>query len=157
MTVPGGYIAGDVLTAANLNLLPGGKMGYAEVTADQSTITTVADLTSLTVTWTAVAARRYRLTFEGSLETSSAPSVNTVYITNSSNTAVATRAFSLAANASAGETPQWVGATVTLTGLSGSVTYKVRAAYTPDSVGSLTLKASATAPAYFLVEDIGPA
>ena len=57
MTIPGGFTAGDVLTAADLNLLPGAVMGYASVTADQGSITTVADLNSLSVTFTAVVNR----------------------------------------------------------------------------------------------------
>lgn len=166
MTVPGGYIAGDVLTAANLNLLPGGKMGYAQVTANQTTITTETDLTSLTVTWTAVSARRYRITGYCTMRVDSTPSPATwacVYITDGSNTKKQAGYGSFVPSGTSDSndslyTTAFV--SVTETGLSGSTTRKLRAesrgagAANGDTVA---LIASSTQPAYILVEDIGPA
>jgi hypothetical protein len=64
MTIPGGYVAGDVLTAANMNLLPGGRMAGASTTSSQTGIgTSFTDLTTLTCTFTAVASRRYKISY----------------------------------------------------------------------------------------------
>ena len=46
-------VASTVLTAANLAKLPGGWIGDAQVTANQTGITTATDLTGLTVAVTA--------------------------------------------------------------------------------------------------------
>lgn len=53
---------GDVLTKANFDKLPGGWLGYAEVTTAQTGITTVTDLTNLTVTVTVGTNRKIRIT-----------------------------------------------------------------------------------------------
>lgn len=164
MTVPGGYIAGDVLTAANMNLLPGGKMGYAEVTADQTGISTSnVDLTSLTVTWTAVAARRYRTTVWANIEIDTSPTVVTlpnIKITDGSNNQKQV-GYGVWAAASVGNVVKsTVCVSVVETGLSGSTTRKARGLSTDMAGGNgdtFNIKASATSPAWILVEDIGPA
>ena len=155
MTRPGGFIAGDVLTATDMNLLPGGIMGYAQVTADQASISAVADLTSLTVTWTAVSARRYRTSFYVNANSSTVVAGNnpiSIFITDSSNTIKAQAVCT--DNEAVLETMTLVGS-VCETGLSGSTTRKLRAQQTGG--GTMDLLAAATYPAYILVEDIGPA
>ena len=155
MTVPGGYIAGDVLSAANLNLLPGGKMGYAERTTDQTGITSVTDITSLTVTWTAVAARRYRTSVYLNLESSVAADIMEATITDGSSSQKALGVVVMSALTAENDYMTIVVST-TETGLSGSTTRKVRARRR-SGTGSVALRAGATYPAHILVEDIGPA
>lgn len=162
MTKPGGFVAGDILGAADMNLLPGGVMGYAEVTANQTSIgITEVDLTSLTVTWTAVSSRRYRTSFVTSLEVNTLGSdtfdVITVYITDGSNTKKQTCDL---AQPHATNSQQTLVGSVVETGLSGSTTRKLRGLAMDTNAGTTlnaTLLASATAPCYILVEDIGPA
>lgn len=160
MTVPGGYVAGDTLTAANMNLLPGGleSGGYAEVTANQTTITSEADVTSLTVTWTAVSARRYRTSF--CLNVSAQSSVPgsgeymRIYITDGSNT----HKFESTAPDPAGTDDRvTIVGSVVETGLSGSTTRKLRAQRADGTGHAMSVLAASTYPAYILVEDIGPA
>lgn len=161
MTVPGGYVAGDTLSAANMNLLPGGKMGYAEVTANQTGITdTAADLTSLTVTWTAVSARRYRTSFFVTLsaQTTIAQADNDlcrVQITDGSNNikTIGTVTHPVV------DVGMSCVASVTETGLSGSTTRKLRGRRGNGfgTGNAMSLLAASTYPAYILVEDIGPA
>jgi hypothetical protein len=153
MTIPGGFTALDVLTAANMNLLPAGEVGYASVTANQGSITTVADLTSLTATWTAVSSRRYMITVYGNAVSSVAGDVGGLHISTSGGTDVQLAQFYLP---SAGVTSVAVHAQVMLTGLSGSVTYKARMSRI-SGTGTLQFSASATAPGQFSVVDIGPA
>lgn len=156
MTVPGGYVAGDILTAANLNLLPGGKMGYAQVTANQTSIGNAeADLTSLTVTWTAVSARRYRISFFVNLTMqTSLIGEGAVYITDGSNTHKLDTGLP---QPEAIDTLTTLVGSVTETGLSGATTRKLRARRLNGGGDTMSLAAAATYPAYILVEDIGPA
>src|SRR5262245_32050604 len=51
-----------VYTGSAWRGLPGGVIGYVAVTSSQGSITTIVDLTSLTITFTALADRRYRVT-----------------------------------------------------------------------------------------------
>ena len=149
MTIPGGYNAGDVLTATNMNLLPAGEIGYAQVTANQASITSEADLTSLTVTFTAVAGRRYKVIAYVEVTPTVADGV---YVLNlKESTTVLKRA-----------TDPFV-VTSSVTGslvysnnasISGSKTWKLTLQKV-GGTGSLTMSASSTSPAFILVEDIG--
>jgi hypothetical protein len=151
MTIPGGYIAGDVLTAANMNLLPGGKMGYASITSPQGSITgSATDITSLTVTWTAVSSRLYRTSFVTLASSTVATDVALVLITDGSGTQKTTTSTYLDSTSSF-----MVSSFLLETGLSGSVTRKLRALRTGS--GTLTIQAATDYPAFILVEDIGPA
>jgi hypothetical protein len=154
MTLPGGYIAGDVLTAANMNLLPGGVEagGYAFVTADQTGITTIVDLTSLTVTFTAVTGRLYRVYVEGYAATSVADDIVELSITDASNTQVQARQWVIASTS----VSLHISASVLVAPSSGSATYKARLRRV-SGTGTIQLSASATAPAYIIIEDVGPA
>jgi hypothetical protein len=62
MTQPGGFTAGDVLTAADMNLLPAGVVAQVKRTSSQADVAAGADLTGLSVTFTGVAGRLYRVT-----------------------------------------------------------------------------------------------
>ena len=153
MTIPGGYTAGDVLTAANCNLLPAGVVGYAEKTANQTGITSIVDVSSLTVTWTAVASRRYRTSFVILVGSTVLDDVATIRITDSSNNVK--QDCALYCRSTTVVTATLCGSVVE-TGLSGSTTRKLRAVRTAGS-GTMEIAAAATYPAYILVEDIGPA
>lgn len=152
MTIPGDFTALDVLTAADMNLLPAGKIGYAQITSSQTTITTEVDVTSLTVTWTAVSSRRYRTSWYFAASSSVSADIASVKCTTSGNTQVGitiTGALSSVYNYN-------FGGSVVETGLSGSTTRKLRAVRT-NGTGNISINAGATAPCYILVEDIGPA
>ena len=158
MTAPGGFVAGDILGAADLNALPGGVSagGYARVTADQGTFTTVTDLTSLTVTWTAVSSRLYRTSFYACLTSTIAGDELAVLVTDGSNVQKAIDEKIQRALDIGQDNFTVLTGSVVETGLSGSMTRKLRALRTTGT-GAVTLEASATGPAYIVVEDIGPA
>lgn len=153
MTVPGGYSAGNILTAGDMNLLPGGLEGtntsVATKTGDQTGISTITDVTSLTVTFTAVANRYYKITLVGMVGNNSATAQMNWYIRNGGGTTLATGSHS----------PYTTGVihSFTLVCLNapgaGSVTYKASAAV---ASGTFTFYGSATAPALIMVEDAGP-
>ena len=157
MTIPGGFIAGDVLGAADMNLLPAGKVGYAQVTSAQNGITADTDATSLTVTWTAVSARLYRISFFTAVDLNWSSGVLQPYvkITDGSNTQ---KLLVVVPKLASSMNDVAVTGSVTETGLSGSVTRKLRVGQRVDSgSGTIDVAASSTNPAYILVEDIGPA
>lgn len=130
---------------------PFGLMGRAAITASQAGITTVTDVTGLSVTFTALANRWYRLSAE-------------VYVSSSVNADVAAISITDASNAQiqSGQAlcPAGVG-TVKLTcsdvinTTAGSKTYKVRASRA-SGTGTISIFAAATARATLTVEDLGP-
>ena len=128
-----------------------GTLGYVAVTANQSGITTLVDLTSLTLTITFLATRRIRIT--GITQWSGTVGADSVQVTivdtsgptviNLSNTGIVTTGQVY---------PGYVTAVV-VPG-AGARTYKLQAARVVGS-GSETLNASATGPCFLLIEDIG--
>ena len=160
-TTLGTVAPGDVLRAnsgtaaynnviGNLNEAPRGVVFRNTITANQSTISTVIDLTNFTATWTASSGRLYR---------------TSVYVPEvRQNTVTGTSVFRLtdASNNDKqfADMQQVSGAfyTITLqlieTGLSGSITRKMRASTT---AGTLDLLMASTSPGFILVEDLGSA
>lgn len=132
--------------ADNLRLqAPLGVLGYAQITANQGTITTEVDLTGLTVTVNVEANRRIRLTGQASF-------------TGGTGTAIL-RIKESTTQLQNGNIEQPAGNTesihvqVVITPSQGSHTYKLTGAATGTAT---TVTASATSPAFILVEDIGP-
>lgn len=148
------WVAGDTLTAADMNTYARGgqEMGYAEITATSSTFTTVADITSLTATWTAISSRVYEIEFMGSVQSSVAGDEVLMQITDSSNTV---KAGSLV-NCDTVNRRYSCPVKARVTGLSGSVTYKLRGTRN-SGTGNCSVFASASAPATFHVKDVGAA
>lgn len=142
-------VAGEVLTAVNLGRLPGGWIGYAEVTANQAAISAVVDLTGLTVSVTVGASRRIRIT--------GSTLFNGTTLDDSAQMQIREGATQL----QIGEAPirtsfASIERSVIITPTAGAHTYKLMAARNVGT-GSVTLGASATNPAFILVEDLGPA
>lgn len=142
--------AGDTLTSNEYDLLPRGVVALATKTSDQASISTMADITSLSATFTAVAGRRYRITLTGLLGNNSGGAGTTLsaYIRNGSSTTLQTAQTT----AYTSGITQSIMTTVVDAPGAGSVTYKASAAV---SSGTMTYFASATYPATLLVEDIG--
>jgi hypothetical protein len=144
------WTSGQVLTAAALNDLTSGRVGYVPVTANQGSITSIADLTSLTVTFTAIASRYYKITGECLALSSTGTDTIALFITDGSNNqiqqrnAIATGTGNVSLHAEAIVTPG-----------AGSITYKLRGSRTGG--GTMTMSAGATFPAFILVEDLGSA
>ena len=144
------FVSGNVLTANQMNRLPWGVMAYASATANQTGIAAAADVTGLSVTFTANSTRIYVTSvYIGYAEQLAAAAYPEVRIVDGSNVEKARATKYLTAGVGDGF---WV--RVVETGLSGSVTRKARA---QTSSGSLTITAGATYPNQILVEDIGEA
>lgn len=151
---PGTATDGTTHAAADDNKLPGGWIGYVEVTADQTGITTEVDLTGLSVTVTVNTSRRIRVT--GSI-TMSVSVTDTAGLGRIKESTTVLRECSMQAPQVTGgpgeETYEW---SVILTPSSGAHTYKLSLARSVGS-GTVSSKASTTRNAYLLVEDLGPA
>jgi hypothetical protein len=153
---PGSQSVGDVLTSANFTKLPGGWIGYAEVTANQTGITTDTALTGLTVTVTVGTSRKIRITGVGVIERTVGDGQGIGYIkegaTKLGRWAQANQVTVAQGSGSVVSNP---GSTFT-TPSAGSHTYFLTLERTTGT-GTIQLDAAAGTPAYILVEDIGPA
>lgn len=146
----GAAVAGEVLSAANVNRLPGGWIGYAEVTASQGGITTEADITGLSVAVTVGANRRIRVSYAGSVASSVANDTGSVNIKEGA-TYLSGKYLSIPGNFNYGLT-----VSVILTPAAGTHTYKIVSARAAGSTGIHQHTASAAEPSFLLVEDLGP-
>ena len=124
-----------------------GTLAYAEVFADQTGITAATDLTGLSVTVTVGTGRRIRVSAVARASNTGANS-NLLYIKEDETTK------QTASYVASTATESFPDAWVVLNPSAGSHTYKL----TGDvGAGTMTLRASSTAPAQLLVEDIGAA
>ena len=145
------FSAGAILTAAQMNRLPWGVMGYATKTTTQTGITTAAtDITSLTVTFTANTLRVYRTTIYALVQQNTSAGAPNLTITDTSNVIKATNESNIASASN------YLGFTLSVvgTGLSGSTVRKARA---QTNANTCSVLGAATYPAFILVEDIGQA
>ena len=139
------YTAGQVLTAAQMEALPKGRIAESTLTTDVSTVTTVTDVT--TVTFTGEAGRYYRLVGYIPSVFQTTGGNTTVTITSNANTVLQQTFIAGRANNSNTEHHIW---TIVQPG-SGSVTYKLRIA----ANNAVTVDNSSTQVTRFYVEDIG--
>lgn len=126
-----------------------GVIGYASVTANQSGITTATDLTGLTTgAITLPGNRRYSLSFECYINSTVNGDIALITIQEGATVLQSVYGISnIGANSISGS--------VIITPTGGAHTYKltmVRIAGT----GSHTMYASTTAPAFILLQDLGP-
>lgn len=126
-----------------------GTVAAVEVATDQGSITTIADLTSATLAWTAVANRRYRITVCCIIQNTGAGNGNNIITADGSNAVIRNGPSPNVAAA----TNQLVNYDYEESGLSaGSVTRKLRGI---ASAGTLSIKGSTVATTQLFVEDIG--
>lgn len=154
------FVAGNVYTAAQANAFPFGVVGRAVSNTDYTLTTSVAIATGMTVTFTAIADRYYKITYmEPQCQTSTVANSDTniqIRVTDASGTLL-NNGFVRSETASQQDT-----GTITLVSTStftaGSVTI-VGCAKTTNTTGAPVLgrNAAIAGPALLLVEDIGPA
>lgn len=145
-----GYYLGSDGTDVAWTVFPArplGKLGLASITTGQGSITSAVDVTSATATVTVTAGHTIKITcFLGS-------------VTATSNADIILNIFEGATRLANGSSP--------VLSTSGGVTVRTEAVLAPStgshtykaqitcSAGTGTINASATAPSFFLVEDIG--
>lgn len=147
------FSSGAILTADQMNRLPWGVMGYGSATTNQTGISTTADVTSLTTTFTADSTRYYRTTvYISNLVQITSNGYVTLYITDGSNTQKQAGTMYKVVASGNGEAPMVL--VLVETGLSGSTTRKARLT---TSAGTVETRAASNQPAFIVVEDIGKA
>jgi len=150
------FTAGQVLTATECNNFPRGVMARATSTTSYTMTTSEAIATGMTVTFTAVANRYYRITYyEPQAQTATALSNTTATIrqTNAAGTVLNSTVFQ---NESGLQDQSGMICVSTNTFTAGSITV-VGCAKATSTTGTPLMVRSATVIALLLVEDIGPA
>lgn len=147
----GTQVPGDVLTGANFTKTPGGWIGDATAVANQSTITTEVDITSLSTAVTVGTSRRIRISVFLNAESSVAADSIRVNIKEG-----ATQLQLALVTVPAANRAEFIFATCTVTPTPGAHTYKATVLRSAGT-GNVQIDSSATNPALLLVEDIGPA
>jgi len=127
---------------------PWGIVGTAQATSNQTGVSAEADVTSVTVTWTAAANRRYKITVTGRILQQTSAGIAEVKITDGSSVLQDKWSFGLTASQAA-----YCNVIALVTPAAGSVTYKARLSTT---AGTVDTTAASTQPFRILVEDIGP-
>lgn len=141
----------DITTSAYTSNVITGVVTEAKITANQTTITSTVDVTGSTVTFNALSSRTYLLTAEAYLFSTVANDAGIILIADASNTQLQSGEEFLSVVSVAAR----VSCSITVTGISGVVSYHLRAAR-GTGTGTLTMQAGATFPAFLRVEDITP-
>jgi hypothetical protein len=153
MTAPGGFTAGDVLSAADMNALPGGSKGLAQVTSDLGSVTdTFADVSGLSITFSGVAGRRYLVTLYANPSHNGALADLNVVEFRLTNAAASVVFSSATVVAHGGDVNNTVFLSY-ITTATGSST--VKAQVKREGANTVTLRASAALPMQLSVIDIG--
>jgi hypothetical protein len=155
MTAQKTWTAGDVLTAADMNLYARGgqEMGYILATADTTGVTaTVTDVTGLTLTFTAISSRVYEMEAFATVGATVTDDYVSLTITDSANTVQKTAITTIAKSGQS----QALICKARITGISGSVTYKVRVVRALGT-GNVSVLGTGTFASYFTIKDVGAA
>jgi hypothetical protein len=128
--------------------LPWGIMGYAQITANGANNSGTATVSGLSVTFTAAANRRYKITIQCIEGVQVGAGVSQIQIWN--GTGAQLNAVNVARAAGTADGAMCVGFD---TPSAGSVTYNFR---TFTSGTTYSVSAASSAPAFILVEDVGP-
>jgi len=150
------FSSGAVLTAAQQNRFPRGVMALATSTTSYTLTTSEVIATGMTVTFTAVANRYYRITyFEPQAQTATFNS-NTQLTLRQTNAAGTVLQNTIFQNESAALDQQGMTCIRTMTFTAGSITV-VGTAKCSATTGAPQLIRDSTRQAQLLIEDIGPA
>jgi hypothetical protein len=116
------FSPGQVLTAAQMDNLPFGVVARVSTSPNQ-TVTTLTDMTGVTVTWTPPSTSRiYLIVAQLEIYNSQASTLATIQLTDGSNNVLQDQQFYIVpSNTQSCTTITWV-----QTGLSGSTTRKIR-------------------------------
>lgn len=144
------FVPDEIVTAAKLNSLPKGQIGYAQITAGQGSITTIVDITGLSVAVTVDTGRRIRITVFVPTTTGTVAGDRSQGLIREGSTTLAYALHRFGATAAEdGMLFTWVG-----TPTAGAHTYKVSFARF-SGTGTVSWVGAVDAPSYILVEDIG--
>jgi hypothetical protein len=151
------FTAGQVLTATECNQFPRGVMAYASSGTSYTLTTSDTLATGMTVTFTAVANRNYKVTyFEPEVEGPTAATSTTSIKIHITNTAGLLIQQGILSGISAQKVKSAMQITCVGTFTAGSVTL-IGSALCSVTTGTPLLNRNALTPAFLIVEDIGTA
>jgi hypothetical protein len=153
------FSSGAVYTADQANRFPRGAMASATSTTNYTLTTTETIATGMSVSFTAVSTRAYKITYYEPLVSSgtiTAGAYSYIRIRNASATGTLINQGTCQTLAAGQNNYASIHVVGIVTGISGSVTY-VGSAVTFSTTGTPILARSAGNQAYIIVEDIGPA
>jgi len=128
-----------------------GSVGYATNTSLLQSFTTVVDITGLTVTFTGVAGRLYRVDGWSLMQSNVHNDAVNLMIKNSAGTVLQQSIFHLPSFSAA-----YMASASIVTTATGSTTFKI-SAQRQLGTGTIVANGAATYPASIVVTDIGPA
>jgi hypothetical protein len=152
-----GDVDGSVFSAASVDKLPGGLIGYAIATSNQSGITAAVDLTGLSVTCTPNTSRIVKV--EWTIEFADASSQGTtetfrVFVVKDGSQL---GFYDYVSNPGGGlNNASSSGFILDLNPTNASHTYKLQGSRSGSAVGTFTLVASSSVPNTLTVTDCGP-
>ena len=146
------FVSGAILTAAQQNAFGFSTVGLTtSTTLLQTGVTTEVDITGMSVTFTAIANRNYKI----SAFIYAIPSVTNACATVTIKQGATTLQTSIT-NLGVVSTGATVNLFVVKTFTAGSTTLKLTGALASGSTGTITFNGTATLPVTLLVEDVGP-
>jgi hypothetical protein len=149
------FTSGQILTAQECNQFPFGVVALASSTTTYTLTTTETIATGMTVTFTAIANRYYKITyFEPQAQTASVAANTTLGIRKTNATGTILNLTTLGNEGGADQAGLIGSIITTLTAGSNTI---VGTAYCSSTTGAPQLIRDATRTAQLLVEDIGPA
>ena len=149
MTINTTFVAGNILTAAQMNNFGFGIVGYASNASLSQNVSTLTDITSLSVTFTAVTGRIYKVEGSVYMATTEGTNVTNTMIRNGGTTLNLSSDNLQIANVAYSTNVSYVG-----TFTAGSVTIKLSAQRAAGS-GTITASAGAGNPAQIVITDLG--
>lgn len=154
----GSVAASDPIQASDPNNLPGGLIGYATSTGNQGSIAgTAVDLTSMTLTLTPQPSRMLKLSWIMLVSDSVAQGTTETFRLYLLKDASIIDQYDYVANPGAGTNNFTVeGFALDNTPTNASHVYKLQGSRSGTATGTFTIQGSATSPARFIIEDVGP-
>lgn len=143
------FVQGEVVTAAKMNEIPKGVLGYAEITTSETGISTLEDVTGLETTVTVPANRMIRIEISVNIRQRTSPALAIVRIREGS-TSLRRSDHQLAADDFATAQLSRI-----LFPSPGQHTYKVSAQTSAGTVDVLADDNVTHGPAHILVTDLG--
>ena len=147
------FVSGAILTAAQQNAFGFSTVALTKTTTmSQSGVTTAVDLTGATATFTALASRNYKVTWQTYATTS---------IDNTGGTVTLNEGATILQYATTNLISSGAGATIS--GLyigtfsAGSHTLKLVGSRAAGGANTVFFQSVATLPTFLLIEDVGPA
>lgn len=147
MAITAPFVAGQVTDEDDYNTFAWGRIAESTLTTDISSITTATDI--VTVTFTAVAGRRYKITGQIPSIFQATGGQTTVTITDNTPTVIMQKYIAGRTNNSNIDVDIWT----IVTPSAGSVTYRLRVA----ADNAVTVDNNSAQVTRLLVEDIGSA